>query len=93
VRFVARRCSSAGFFVAARSAVPLFLDLFSPVFLSVLSCFVSIAFFIAIARSYIVFLWIFAPVNRLYLFLQARLLFLRAAFLSPAQVQARRNLT
>jgi hypothetical protein len=33
---------------------------------SSLYCFVSIVFFIAITRSYIVFLQIFAPVNRLY---------------------------
>jgi hypothetical protein len=44
----------------------LFFSLFFPVFLAVLYCFVSIAFFIAITRSYVVLLQIFAPVNRLY---------------------------
>jgi hypothetical protein len=34
--------------------------LFPPVFVVVLHCFVSIAFFLAITRSYIVFLQIFA---------------------------------
>jgi hypothetical protein len=62
VRSVARRCSSAGFFVAARSAVPwcIVFGSFPPVFLVVLYCFVSIAFFLAITKSYVVFLQIFA---------------------------------
>ena len=38
----------------------LFFSLFFPVFLAVLSCFVSIAFFLAITKSYVVFLQIFA---------------------------------
>ena len=46
-----------GFFVAARSAVPwcVVFGSFPPVFLVVLYCFVSIAFFLAITRTYIVF--------------------------------------
>jgi hypothetical protein len=51
-----------GFFVAPRSAVSwciVFVS-FPPVFPVVLYCFVSTAFFLAIARSYIVFLQTFA---------------------------------
>jgi hypothetical protein len=51
-----------GFFVAARSAVPwcLVFGSVSACFLAVLHCFQSIAFFLAITRTYIVFLQIFA---------------------------------
>jgi hypothetical protein len=44
----------------ARSPGAFAFGLFPPVFLPVLYCFVPIAFFLAIARSYIVFLQIFA---------------------------------
>jgi hypothetical protein len=37
-------------------------------FFPVLSCFVSIAFLLKVTRSYVVFLQIFAPANRLYFF-------------------------
>jgi hypothetical protein len=52
-----------GFFSLPRGArVPwcIVIGPFPPVFLVVLYCFLSIAFFIAIARSYVVFLQIFA---------------------------------
>jgi hypothetical protein len=58
----ARRRSSAVFLLpqGARSAGALFLGSFPTVFLVVFHCFVSIAFFLAITRLYIVFLRIFA---------------------------------
>jgi hypothetical protein len=62
VRSVARRCSPAGFFVAARSAIPsgIVFGSFRLFFSPVLSCFGSIAIFLAITRPYVVFLQIFA---------------------------------